>query len=350
MTIFNNLTPSIEAAEAITKNYTASVQETTEETPESVDNSPATDEEIQALHKSAEQGTSLASEASQSDRATTFVTPGAWVSPVQQQRQRKAMRLPSIQSLDDLDHRISAVMRFGGAPQEVATLAQKARTAVGAARAAFDGAHHPDNRRYAASNAAKDAVVQAIAKATAAVGALEATAKRDDIRDAWFDNLVGDLPKQRTEAAKALDKAAKAYAEWRQAIADADALAREQQRWGDWHNHPDARELNPLALIGELRKARDVASSEDDWVNGDYLTTEYDGIPPHTLAYLQASARRAPGSFAEMTLHRLVSPHRNDGPAHDTISSKDLRIINTRPVPALHPSAQADGDRPDWDN
>lgn len=340
MSIFENEITADEAA-AITRNYTPGYDEDVVETPEPEDNSPVTAEDVKRLDEGTRDtfDSPFASQDNQSisDRPATFAPPSDWESPVMKQRKRQAMTLPSLAQANDLNQRIAAVMRFDGAPDSVADLAQKARDAVAEARTVHESAQHPDNRRYAVSASAKDDVVLAFAKATDAVRALETHAKDDAVREQWFANVTDGLAKQREAAAKALTTAATAYAAWRQAIAAGEALAVEQGRWGPgWHDHPDARDLKPLDLIESLRKARDIAQSDNEFVSGAYLVTEYDGIPPHTLAKLKRSAEIAGGgTWAQSLYMRLLSPNPADGPAVDTIAQKDLRIINSRPIPAL---------------
>lgn len=329
---------SREEAEATSRHYTPGPQENVEETPEVEDRTPVSDAQREALDEATRPTFEpIASDQQNGERAATFEVPGGWVSPVVRQRNKSAMMLPNFGSITDLEQRIGAVLRYAGAPREIADLGQQARDAVAAARKAHEGSRHDTNRRFAVDQDAKDAVILEIARATAAVGALEALARDGAVRDEWFDGLVADLPTQRQKAARALDDATKAYAQWRRAIADADALARKQGRFGEWHMHPDRLTIKPLDLIAELQKARDIAKSDDDWVNGDYLTKEYDGIPPHTMAALEKSAQSAGGSFVEQVYLRLKHPHPADGPARDTIAERDLRIIHTRPIPNLAP-------------
>lgn len=260
-----------------------------------------------------------------------------WVNPAVLRRRKRALILPP--EPHDLANRITAVMRFDLPPKEVSAAATKAREAVDAAFALHAEARSEEQPRYAVSMDARDAVVQAIATATAAVSNLERVAS--DQSEAWFNSLTADIADLRDKARKSLAQAEKAYAQWRQAIAGAHALAQEHGRFGDWHHHPDEQKMNALGLIGEIRKARELANSEDDFVSGAYLTAQYDGLPPHTLAYLEEQARVGGyDSYAGMELQRLREPHPADGPALQSIREKDLRIIRTSQIPDLMPSAQ----------
>jgi hypothetical protein len=336
-------------AEASTRHYTPSVQELADETPDEVDNSPLTADERQRLDE-ADHPTfqPLTNDGPQRDRAPSFVPPSdVYVSPVKKNRQRQQALFASRRALDDLDERVSKVMRFDGAPESVRAAEKTARDAIAAARQSrIDGAH-PDNPRYARDAAAKDAAALAAADAVRAVAALEAV--DEQAADEWLDGLTGRIASQQKAAAKALEAAAKAYAEWRSTIAAADALSRAQAKFGDWHRHVDERELNPLGLIGEIRKALALAKTEDAYLSGLYLhsdPTPEGEIPEWTLASLERAASIAPGSFAESQLMRLRNPHPADAPAHESIAAKDLRILATSPIPALNPQ-QHESDRQD---
>jgi hypothetical protein len=340
--IFNDNEITHQDADALARKYRPSVQELQDEAPDDAeDRTPISDDERAGLDEASRPSFEPVLPAGQpNERAVTFVPPSdVWVHPKIKAARRQQALFPSSRALDDLDQRIAKVVKVDGAPESVLAAESTARGAVAQARQVRADGGHPDNPRYAVSTDAKDAAAVADAQAVLAVSALENAASA--AAEEWFDGLTARVSDLREEAAEALEAAARAYAQWRQTIAAAEALGREQGKWGDWHHHPDARELNPLGLIAELRKARDIARSEDDWVSGAYLTKEYDGIPPHTMASLEKSARIAPGSFAESVLLRLKGrPHPADTPALETIEARDLRIINTRPIPALN-SAQA---------
>ncbi len=321
-------------AESSTKHYTPGPNEATIETPDEVDNSPITDSERQSLDQATEstfqspldQGSEIR------DRAPEFTIPGEWVNPVIKQRRKQAMTLPSAAALDDLDQRISRMMRFDGMPKHVASLGQKARLAVGAAREAHESARHPENRRYAVSVAAKDTVVQEIAKATAAVGAFEDAC--DGSMDEWFDGVTANLDKQRADALKALRAAEKAYASLRGSINTAQALALASARWDkEWHTST-VTEADLNAPIASMRAAIGYLESDNDFANGDFLTAEYEGVPPHTLAKLERGADISqPGSFARQVFVRAVKPLPGDKDAIEAIATKHLiRLTNSNPL------------------
>lgn len=321
-------------AEQTIKNYTPGVQETAqEESPEEVDNSPISDAEREGLDaKDADTFQPLTDDGEVRERVEAFQIPGEWVSPVVRNRRKRAMALPGAASITNLEQRISKVMRFDSAPQAVADAAQEARAAVSAAREAHEAGRHPDSPRYAVSQAAKDAAVQEIAKATAAVSALEQVAAESG--DEWFESLVGNLDKQRAEALKALKAASKAYASLRATINGAQALAVEQGRWDrDWHSSA-VPEVDLNAPIGAIREAISHLDGGDEYTTGAFLTSEYEGIPPHTLAKLERRADLSDGgSFARQVYARAKSPMANDEAAQDAIAQKRLALLtNSNPL------------------
>ncbi|MDT0184330.1 hypothetical protein Q9S36_29460 [Microbacterium sp. ARD31] len=346
MTIFNSDDVSTEDAEATSRNYTPSAQELAEEIPDEVEDSRLTDGERQALNGATTpvfepiSGNGVTREPSPS-----FVPPSdGWVHPKILAKRRQQSLFPSLRALDDLDERVGSAMRFDGAPERVRVAETAARDAIAAARQIRADGAHLENSRYAKNAAAKDAAALAAADAVRAVGALEAVVEQAG--DEWLDGLVSQIPAMQKRAAKTLEAAFQAYAEWRQTIAAADDLSRAQGRFGDWHRHVDERELNPLGLIREIRRARDLAKTNDPYLSGQYLVddpTPEGEIPEWTLASLERAASIAPGSFAESQLMRLRSPHAADAPARETIEAKDLRVIATRPIPALNPQQE------EWD-
>lgn len=323
--------------EASVRHYTPGPREDEKETPEEVDRTPLTADELDGLSRAtADTFQPIADGQQAGDRAATFVVPGEWVSPVVKQRRKQAMLLPSVGQVADLEQRVSALLASPGAPEVVVTAGQRARDAVRAARETHEGARHPDSPRYALNQDAKDATILAVAEATKAVTDLEEVCSEDAVQQEWFESLTVGLAGRQTEVADALKTALALYSEWRQGIQAAHDLAQAQGRFGEWHLHPDSRKLQPLSLVAELGKALAIATSDDDWVNGQYLTRDYDGVPPHTLAALRRSAEVAGGaSYAESVYLRVASPHPMDGPVRDALAAKDLRIVHTSPVPAL---------------
>lgn len=330
-----------EGDERIVRTYTPSVQETAEEqADEAPDKAPISDAERQRLDESTAttfQSVFEDGQQAHGDRAETFVVPGEWVSPVVKQRRKQAMLLPPFGQISDLEERFKHFMLLDGLPEHVASLGQEARLAVGAATEAHEAARHPDNRRYAVSTAAKDAVVQEIAKATAAVGAFEAAL--DESWDEWFDSLTSNLDKQRADALKALRAAEKAYAAFRATVNVANQVAQHGGRWDrSWHSSTiRAHDLD--VPIASIRDAMGFLEGDDDYASGAFLTAEYDGIPPHTLAKLKRGAEVSqPGSFAQQIYLRAVSLSESDYDARLAVETKHLiPFLNSNPHEAGTP-------------
>lgn len=324
---------SSDEAEQVTRNYSPSVQEQAEETPEQIDRSPISDTERQRLDAASESTFQSVFEDGQqayNERAEAYVVPGEWVSPVVKQRRKQAMLLPPFGAIQDLNERLSVFTKYDGMPEHVATLAQQARLAIGAATEAHESARHEDNRRYAVSTAAKDAVVQEIAKATVAVGAFEDAAR--DSASEWFEGLVSNLDKQRDDALKALKAAEKAYAAFRSTVSTANTLAIETERWDKaWHSST-VREHDLNVPISSIRDAIGFLSGDNDYASGAFLTAEYDGIPPHTLDRLKRGAEvSGGGSYAQQLYLRAVKPEDMD--ARLAIERKHLiDFLNSAPI------------------
>lgn len=355
MSIFDITEDLGETAENTIKSYTPSAQENApENTPESADKTPASDSEVKALHEATSDNVPFYDVQSTNERSPVFNPPTEFVHPIQKQRARQRMTLPSIASLNDLDSRVSAVLRFDRAPEDVEEAAQRARLAIGEAREVYDAARHPEQPRYAASVEAKDRAQIAIAEATMTVSALERVA--DAAADRWFDSLTEGLDKQRTDALKALRAAEKAYAALRSNINGAQALAIKQGRWDKaWHQSV-VTEAQLNAPIAEMRAAIGFLADGDDFTNGSFLTAEYEAIPPHTLARLEKGARAtSPGSFAWQVLSRAKKIRPSDRDAVTAVETKTLlTLMNSQPlsyeqVDASMGYAPRDGDHPnEW--
>ncbi len=327
---------STEEAERATRNYTASPAEQAEETPDEVDNSPLSDSELTTLDE-ASRPTFVGVEQQQSERAETFHISGEWESPVVKARRKRAMMLPPVGQISDLQQRIAAVVRFDGAPAEVTQAAAKAREALAGANEVHQASQHSENRRFARDVAAKDATVAAIAKATSAVAALESVARDETVREKWFAGLVEGIDQERAEALKALRAAEKAYAKVRRSISAAQALAVEAGMWDkSWHMSTTS-EIDLNRPTSSMREAIRFLADGDDYTDGSFLTADYgDEIPPHTLAKLKRGAEVAGGgSFAAQLFARAVSPMKNDQDAQEAISQRRLLILmNSNPSTA----------------
>jgi hypothetical protein len=284
--------PTAEEAEARTRNYTPSVQEQAEETPEVEDKTPISDEEHKALDES-QQPTFQApfQDGEIRERVERFQVPGEWVPPYVKARRQREMMLPNRKAAHDLEARLVEIAKYDGAPHSVVEAVKVAREALEAVRVAYDEGAHPDNRRFARDQAAKDDVIVKVAEATKAVAALEAVARDEAVQEQWFDGLTSGIEEKRAKALDALREAEKAYASFRGSVASAQSLAVQQGRWDSaWHTSA-VNEVDLNRVLGGLKETIalvDPKSEEsDDYTTGRFLTEEYEGLPPHTLARLR---------------------------------------------------------------
>jgi hypothetical protein len=324
-----------EDAEAATKAYRPSVQEGVDETPEQVDNSPISDSERKALDeadRSSFEG--LPHQQPESRDHHIHVAPGdTYVHPKIRHRQQQALMLQSPKVLDDLDARISTVTKHGGLPKDVSDLATKARLAVGSAREAYLSAQNPDKPRFAVSIAAKDTVQIEIGKAVTAVGALEGLFDEGSVQGAQFETLVANLEKDREATIKALRAALTRYGNFRGTVERANAVALEGGRWDKEFHRGVVSNMELDAPLKAMQAALDFLEGEDDAASGRFLTVEYEGLPPHTLARLKRSAEVAGGaSFAAQVYHRARNLARDDVEAQIAVDTKRLLpLLNSNP-------------------
>lgn len=323
---------------AYVKHYTESAQEQAVETPETVDKTPATDAERDALldRSSDSFQSEFDSGFEVRERAEQFTLPGQWVHPKLRQQRQQAMMLPSVKTLDDLDGRLSSWTAIDGMPEDLASLASQARLAIGAAREAYGAAQHPDNGRFATSQDAKDRVQVKIGEAVSAVGAFERLAEEPLTQQIWFDSLTDGLDKKREATLKAIRAAEKAYADLRRTIETADLMAQVAGKYDkEWH-HGVVEKADLNAPLEAMRTARGFLEGEDDSANGRFLTASYEGIPPHAMARLKRSAERTGGgSFAAQVYFRALRPDARDEAARQAIKEKRLiLLLNSNPFAA----------------
>lgn len=333
--------PTIEEAEARTKNYTPSVQEQTEETPEVEDKTPISDAERKALDD-AQRPTFEApfADGEIRERAERFQVPGEWVPPYVRQRRQREMMLPNRKAAHDLEKRVSEVAKYDGAPEPISEALQVAREALDAVRVAYDEGAHPDNGRFARDQAAKDDVTIKIAEATLAVAALEAVARDEAVQEQWFEGLTSGIEEKRAEALDALREAEKAYASFRGSVASAQSLAVQQGRWDSaWHTSV-VNEVDLNRVLGGLKETIalvDPQSEEsDDYTTGRFLTEEYEGLPPHTMARLKRMADLSGGgSFPAQLYLRAASLSKEDAALQESLATKRLKVfMNSNPFRA----------------
>lgn len=328
-----------EEAEARTKNYTPSVQEQSEETPEVEDQTPISAEERKALD-AAQQPTFQApfQNGEIRERAEQFRVPGEWVPPYVKARRDREKMLPNRKAVHDLEKRVSEVAQYDGAPKPVAEALQVARDALEAVRVAYDEGAHPDNRRFARDQDAKDDVTIKVAEATRAVAALETVARDEAVQEQWFEGLTSGIEEKRAAALDALRAAEKTYASLRGSIGSAQALAVKQGRWdGSWHRSV-VSEVDLNRVLPALKDAIGLIDPEseksDDYTLGRYLVQEYgDEIPPHTMAQLRHVGELSRGgSFSHQIFLRAVALSSEDHAAREAVATKQLRVLlNSNP-------------------
>lgn len=330
-----------EAAQHV-RNYTPSVQETTEEVADEPDDrTPISESERKLLDErqaSAFQSP-LDDGAEVRDRAERFQVPGQWVPPHVKARKAREALFPNRKALHDLEQRLAVLAAHDGAPEAVAEAVKVAREAIDEARRAYDEGTHPDNARYARDRQAKDRVVVALAEVTRAVSAAEAVAQRPDLQDEWFDSLAGSIEEKRAAALEALRAAEKAYASLRGSIGSAKSLAIQQGRFDSaWHSSL-VNDLDLNRVLGGLKEAIAFidpdSDQSDDYTTGRFLTAEYDegALPPHTLARLRRMGDLSgSGSFSWQLAARAVSPSKEDHALQEALATKRLVVfMNSNP-------------------
>lgn len=330
-----------EAAQHV-RNYTPSVQETIEEVADEPDDkTPISESERKSLDErqaSAFQSP-LDDGAEVRERAERFQVPGEWVPPYVRQRRQREMMLPNAKAVHDLEARLAEIAKHDGAPKPVAEAVAVAREALEAVRVAYIEGAHPDNRRFARDQAAKDDVTVKVAGATKAVAAAEAVAQRGDLQDEWFDSLAGGIEEKRAAALEALRAAEKAYASLRGSIGSAKSLAIQQGRFDSaWHSSV-VNDLDLNRVLGGLKEAIAFidpdSDQSDDYTTGRFLTAEYDegSLPPHTLARLRRMGELSgSGSFPWQLAARALSASKEDHALQEALATKRLVVfMNSNP-------------------
>jgi hypothetical protein len=329
-------------AEASTQHFTPGFNADEVETPEEVDRTPIDDEQRERLDKRSQPTfqSPFPNDVEVRDRAAEFSIPGEWVHPRLKAQKRQEAMLPSRKALQDLEARLADVAKHDGAPKVLAQAIQKGRDAIAECNRAYDEGAHSENRRFAASPAAKDRVLVALGKATQAVSAMETVAQDPQVQYDWYDGLVAGLDKRRADALKALRAAEKQYASLRATIDAAQALAiGPLAMWdAEWHSSV----VSPVELAAPIKAMRDAISyldedseKSDDVTTGAYLVKDadcegYEGVPAHTLARLKRTADLSQsGSFAQQVYFRALKPHKNDTDAQDAIERKFLRYLTS---------------------
>lgn len=264
-----------------------------------------------------------------------------YVPPSVREARRKARALPfKDEKLRHLSERIGKVLSYGGIPKPVHEAANEARDAIAAARMALELCRDPEMPNYANGDAEmRSAAVAALGRAEMAVKRVEQVARENygEMRD----SLVADLADQQAQAAEALQAALAAYSTWRRNISTAAALGAElgiHGPAGSWAISDEAKETgDPMRLINGIADALKVAKSNDAVLSGQWLTTVADeeGIPDYLADHLRSVAKQGDTERWDVQVAlRLLNPHREDHPARESIAMRDLRIVNSQPVPA----------------
>ena len=273
---------------------------------------------------------------------------GEWVPPKVRQARKRAATLPRSGLIASQEERLADVARHGGQPEGLASAIAEARAAIQSAYDVLDDARHPEIATRPKSPAHKQAAEDAIDAARVAVDDAIRVSKREDIVAQQYENLTSGIAAAQARAAKSTAAASRDFAEWRNLVAEADALARATGRFGDWHRHKDERSINARGLIGDLRRARDLAKSDDPYLSGRYLyndPTPDDEVPAWTREALLAGKNEMTRDVA----WRLRKLHSNDPAARESLLARDLGIIFTAPIPALQRRSR-DGFEPNYDH
>jgi hypothetical protein len=266
---------------------------------------------------------------------------GEYVPPSVREARRKARALPfKDEKLRDLSNRASRATSFGSVPKDVHEAAVEAGDTIRAARAALDACRDQEMPSYANGDAgAREAAVVALGRAEMAVRNVERVAR--DSYGEIRDGIVAGLADQQEAAREALKEALTAYATWRRAIQQASALGTEMGIHGpagSWAISDEAKKVgDPLKLIDGIDAALKVAKSDDEVVSGQWLVevADSEGLPDFLVEHLRTVAARGDGERWDVQVaRRLLNPHREDYPARESIATRDLRIVNSQPVPA----------------
>lgn len=337
MTVFNDITPSQSEVDSVksSKGYESDV------TPlDPADSAPLTADESKALDDAlpSTQGRSPFD-----DVVFDASPPPGEYAPFRLRHQQKMaqvnVRSGHIKEQEDL---LFEVSNHDGAPKELAKVIAAARTAITKAYDARTQAAHPEVPGKVKSPQAKQAAVDALEAARAAVRDAIKVSERPDIREAQRAALVAGIEPARERAAAALTEAAAAFAEWQSLmgqVRDLDLASGEYD--AAWHQHKDSRSIRPEALVGDLRRARDLANTDSPFFSGQYLVE--DATPEGELPEWTAEALQRGNEFDQSVLWRLRKLHPADPVAREALTNKRLGHVYLSPVPALHPQAQ------DWD-
>lgn len=264
---------------------------------------------------------------------------GEWVPPKVRQARKAAALLPKTGKIKEQEDRLFEIARHDARPKELAEAIKKARAAIATAYDVLDKARHPEGPGKARNPEAKQTAIDAIDAARVAVDNAVRVGERDDIRAEQYNAIVSGIAAAQAKAAKSAEAAARDFAHWRALIAAGHDLAVARGDFGaEWHRHKDERSINPRGMVGDLRRIRDLAKTDDPYLSGAYLIE--DPTPEGEVPEWTCDALRESGEFAQNVLWRLLKQHPNDPSAADSLATRNLRPIMTAPIPALHPQSR----------
>lgn len=338
MTMFDDITPTQTEVDSVksSKHYESDV------TPiDPADNAPLTADESKALNDAlpSTQGRSPFDDVV----FDASPPPGEYVPFRLRQQQKSAQMNVKAGAIKDEENRLFEVCKHDGQPEELEKAIAAARTAIAKAYDARSQAAHPQAPGKVKSPKAKQAAVAALDQARAAVSAAIKVSERPDIREAQRAALAAGIQPARQRAAEALEVAAAAFAEWQSLmgqVRDLDIASGAHD--AAWHQHKDSRSIRPEALVGDLRRARDLAKTDSPFFSGQYLVQ--DPTPEGELPEWTADALQRGNDFDKSVLWRLRKLHPADHVAREALTNKRLGHVYLSPVPSLHPQAQVDED------
>ena len=336
MTIFNDITPTAAEVDSVKSSADYSQDLYPDEPTE-----PLTEQEGKALDARMDETRTdpFARTNTFSDVQPVNIGRGEYIPPKIRQQQKQAAQLPR-GKISALEKRLAEVARHEGQPQELSDAITEARAAIKVAHETLERARHPEAPTKAKNPAAKAAALKDIDAATIAVDNVVSISERDDIRAERRKTIESGRADAKAKAAEALEVGCRELTRWLNLVAEGHDLAVASGEFGpDWHRHRDERSINARGLIGDVRRARDLAKTEDPYLSGQYLFE--DPTPEGELPEWTRAALMAGNEFERTILWRLDKKHPNDPTAQEAFDSKSLRPILNAPIPALHPDAVA---------
>lgn len=335
MTIFNDYTPTEAEIDSIKSSTHYEQDDVESDGPERT--APLTDAEAQALNDAlpTTQGDSPFADVTFDSKPLT-----EWIPPKVRDAQRRAQRNVGRGSIKAEEDKLFEIARHDGQPEELVAAITAARAAITEAYDAQRQAAHPEVPGKAKSPKAKQAAIDALESAKTAVRRAVRVSERDDIREAQRATLVAAMEPARQRAAEALTEGAAAFAEWQGLMRQVRAHDLASGAYdAAWHEHKDSRSIRPESLVGDLRRARDLANTDSPFFSGAYLAD--DPTPDGELPEWTAEKLERGTEFDQQVLWRMRAQHQEDHVAREAMARKTLGHVYLSPVPALHPDARA---------